>query len=1319
MKNLCLVLAMLLAVPNALAGGNNQTGAQGVLQPEYIPAGSHDTENTPLPALPAPRVHGSSSDLVPIPPGTYTIGPGGTYPTLADAVADLQTSGVAGGGTVFFHFNTSMTYSGAGQTIGGYPGQSAANPVVFRPAPGITATVNFVGGTGVDSTFGLRFLTAAGVTWDGSNSGGTDRSLTLNCDTTAATGRTGVLIQAGSSFLTFKNLNIAGYRKSTNAANTVIVIDSTGNSANGANHDLLITNCHLRRGFNGIFQFGRSGALLDFNIMISNNLIGGGSSPNLLDHLFRSGINLVQAATNVVIDQNDVSGVKPTNATTPFGIEVRGAHSNITVTRNKIHDIAVLTGAVRPIAILVGNIVTAGPPVKTTALFANNMVYDIHNLGAGTGGRAVEGVVYNPTGPFTGGSPNGNGTTIEWINNSFNLDLAAGEAGGLLTSFVFDANSSGQQTSGIDTIRFYNNVASSRRADGAGSRMWLVINPAAGMTPGVRVIESDYNLYYQNAGPFGQYPAPYPNGTTATFATTLADWQSATGHDPNSRFGDPLFVSSTDAHIDSTFGHLSPADSMAIPWPGITMDIDGQPRDTSFPDAGADEFSIALADVDYAMLSLSQQARIPTPFGPYGDLPTTLIALNMGSKAAPASPSANRSRLLPNSDVVTTNLPVTLKAAVKNQGMTSPSYQVTWTFDGVAQTPVSRGGIPSLEVDSVTLSLTPPERGTFTATATAVVSGDQVLGNNSQTYNKVLSYPDPNIRLRYDNGSHTPQTTIGFGVTLGDIECGVRFTATEGIKLANIDAYYRNETSTDSITVKVYAAGIADTVPGSLLYSKKFAGVNYISASGEYVTLPLGNDAPTFALGSDFWVSILIPPGTQFPMGAQSTGITTGRSFGSADSGATWFPLVLAGPPVTEYAWLLRVVGVSPGVSTVTLNVPIGTNWNIVSLPVGDPTPNDSVLRVFENSANAYAYAFVNNQYVQRFTLSKGPGYWIKSNQAYTQDITGTPVDSLTIPVVNNWNMIGSISSSIDTSSARVTPNPANLRASVFYQFNTSPPLGYQAATTIVPGRGYWVKANGAGTFHMHIVGVPRAGKTEEPPVTQGKTLDDLHTLTIEDATGGSQTLYFGADGAGEIPVMMYEMPPLPPAGMFDARFSTATGGYLVQTHGEEVQSAIEMPIAVQTESYPLTVRWKTNGTAATYELSDGAGGVQTLRGEGTLRISGSNSHLTLRVTGSGTLLPKEYALYQNYPNPFNPTTTVKYALPVDSKVTVEMYNIIGQRVRTLVSTEQAAGYYLTEWNGQNDGGAQLASGMYFMRMSAGGKDGRTFSDVRKVMLLK
>jgi flagellar hook assembly protein FlgD len=107
-----------------------------------------------------------------------------------------------------------------------------------------------------------------------------------------------------------------------------------------------------------------------------------------------------------------------------------------------------------------------------------------------------------------------------------------------------------------------------------------------------------------------------------------------------------------------------------------------------------------------------------------------------------------------------------------------------------------------------------------------------------------------------------------------------------------------------------------------------------------------------------------------------------------------------------------------------------------------------------------------------------------------------------------------------------------------------------------------------------------------------------------------------------------------------------------------------------------------------------------------------------LKVTG-GSEMPKEFALSQNYPNPFNPTTHIKYALPVDSRLAMEIYNVIGQRVRTLVNGDQAAGYHIAEWNGTNNAGAQLASGMYLLRMSATGIDGKKFNDIRKLMLLK
>jgi hypothetical protein len=380
------------------------------------------------------------------------------------------------------------------------------------------------------------------------------------------------------------------------------------------------------------------------------------------------------------------------------------------------------------------------------------------------------------------------------------------------------------------------------------------------------------------------------------------------------------------------------------------------------------------------------------------------------------------------------------------------------------------------------------------------------------------------------------------------------------------------------------------------------------------------------------------------------------------------------------------------------------------------PTPDDSVQHVFTNSMNMYAFAFEGG-YVQKYRLANGPGYWIKSSAAYTQNITGSPRDTLTAPVALNWNMIGSISTSIDTSVAHVTPSVTGLRASNFFKYSN----GYVVTTTIEPGLGYWVKTSSAGSFFMHATGPAAKQATGEP--TAGGSVDALNTLTIRDAKGGTQTLYFGADASGEIPVSMFAMPPSPPVGAFDARFENADGGTMVQTHAVKVTEAVEFPVTIQSVAYPLTISWNVSKGTASYELTDGQGGrvfhAKEMQGEGTMKIANSNvSKFSVKLVGDG-LLPTEFALSQNYPNPFNPTTNVKYALPVQSRVTMEVYNVLGQRVRTLVSDDQVAGYHVIEWDGMGNGGQHLASGVYFLQLSAKGTNGKSFSDVRKLMMLK
>ena len=94
--------------------------------------------------------------------------------------------------------------------------------------------------------------------------------------------------------------------------------------------------------------------------------------------------------------------------------------------------------------------------------------------------------------------------------------------------------------------------------------------------------------------------------------------------------------------------------------------------------------------------------------------------------------------------------------------------------------------------------------------------------------------------------------------------------------------------------------------------------------------------------------------------------------------------------------------------------------------------------------------------------------------------------------------------------------------------------------------------------------------------------------------------------------------------------------------------------------------------------------------------------------------IPDQYALSQNYPNPFNPITRMNYQLPKRSRVIISIYNIMGQEVRTLLNQDQDYGAHSIMWNGVDQFGKTMATGVYFARMSTG-----SFSQTKKMLLLK
>ncbi len=90
-------------------------------------------------------------------------------------------------------------------------------------------------------------------------------------------------------------------------------------------------------------------------------------------------------------------------------------------------------------------------------------------------------------------------------------------------------------------------------------------------------------------------------------------------------------------------------------------------------------------------------------------------------------------------------------------------------------------------------------------------------------------------------------------------------------------------------------------------------------------------------------------------------------------------------------------------------------------------------------------------------------------------------------------------------------------------------------------------------------------------------------------------------------------------------------------------------------------------------------------------------------------VLPSGFSLSQNYPNPFNPSTTIRYVLPQKSKVTLKIFNLLGQVVESLINTEQGAGSYVVQYNA-----SRLATGVYFYELRA-----NEYRDIKKMLLLK
>jgi hypothetical protein len=515
------------------------------------------------PAVSTPPTTPNSYTIIGTISGTKTVGASGAdYATLTLAVADLNNKELVGALT-FSLIDASYASETLPITINANGGSSATNTVTISPASGVTATIS-----GSSASSVIKINGADYVTIDGSNSGGTDRSLTIsNTSTSASTAaiwNASAGTGAGATNNTFKNCNISTGSISSITYGVFVGGASLGTS--GADNDYVtVQNDSITAASVAIYAIGTASTStggLD-NLTISGNMtshIGSVSSP--------IGIQ-VGNALNSSVTQNTVS-VATSASTQPVGISLETGFVSSSVTRNNIGGVSTsATGGYG------GRGITIGTGTASSSLtIANNFISGVNGSNyTSFGFSSSMGIAIGTI----GGSSTLTTTTggVNLYDNSVNMYGSYSYAGACLTAALYV----GSGASALD-IRgnIFANSLNNTNASGTASKNYTVYSAVANTAYSTM----NYNDYFKS-GTQGVV------GYLTSDRTDLAGMQTGFGQNVNSITADPYFTSSSDLHIN-TATTLSPVNNIGTTVGAVTVDYDGDTR-SGTPDIGADEFS--------------------------------------------------------------------------------------------------------------------------------------------------------------------------------------------------------------------------------------------------------------------------------------------------------------------------------------------------------------------------------------------------------------------------------------------------------------------------------------------------------------------------------------------------------------------------------------------------------------------------------------------------------------------------------------------------------------------------------------------------------
>ena len=490
--------------------------------------------------------------------GSYTIGAGGSYPSLTGVNGALTAlnNGYLTGPVVFNLIENSTSIEAVETypiTINAIAGSSAANTLTIKPATG--ATVSITGSVASGPIFKLNG--ASNVIIDGSNSGGTDRSLTIT-NTNATSPSVIAFTSIGTTPFTNTTLKNCVIVNGANTSSAVVISDGATLGNAGFFSNVTIQNNSVQKAFIGVYANGGTTPQNGSNLVYTqNDLSTSGANAIRFTGLYMQGVN------GATVTQNTIGNFSGTESEDDQGIWLATGTINATVDSNTIktlkytgtggygcHGIAVSTGA-------------TGANIQVS----NNMLYDLSGDG------------FDYTGSFFADNPFAiyafsTQTGVKIYFNSINLTgNTLNQTNALSAGIVLGTGT----TADVRDNAVVNNLGLLSATGYGSTGIWL-------QTASSQLAVADYNDYFVN--PTGSGVKAIGKISTTTTSTTLFAWQGATSQEGHSLSVNPPYVSATNLHLQTS--PISPLSAAGVTIAGITTDIDGNTRQSP-PDIGADE----------------------------------------------------------------------------------------------------------------------------------------------------------------------------------------------------------------------------------------------------------------------------------------------------------------------------------------------------------------------------------------------------------------------------------------------------------------------------------------------------------------------------------------------------------------------------------------------------------------------------------------------------------------------------------------------------------------------------------------------------------